>query len=880
MDFLSEENLKTYKFEIAQIHDKKKSGDKTQSQFGKSKSRIGFSQVNYDPVSRYQTKNDMLSIEQLDSLALFMRNNSLNNSQKYPFYNNYDERNIGIHKAIIYKTILEGNRYNSTNIGIEQNTSDGTSKIQPESFEEQLNRKMKFISKSNIQKDIPNSLDIIGSTKSYKVKTFNNLDQDVQFEYDLDQQDLREQDQYIQEKDENFIENLIDPFSEDDFEIARINNKVFDDYCWYKKDFRMNQIQDPHLYNEKRQYYDNKRIVKRQNKEHLIYFIQTEVVLNRYANLMPHADNVKTVQEIIKDQLTNNKDILPGYVINTVFKIDVERSIYKQEVLQLQLEAFGQIHLQNSEEIFICGGKANGIAQNTCMLIDFTLKKFMIKSRLHFARYDHLLLQLDDFIYIIGGQGYHGESLTQCEKYNIKSQQIFEIAALELKKNCICGTVSPLNKCLFVAGSPIIVDNFIQIQKFEPYTNFWSVINIQVNYLTLKQPKFVKLAIYDESMQKSMLYIFCQDMNKYQNYCLSVNDLTTDDTRQSKDNKLKQRIIRNQQQQQSNSQQTKLDTFSLSTINSADSQTNFYSSIQNGQFRSPINNNNSNILIDDQTNDQKQQTNNQFFKLKQTKSVSVIPQVKIPTPRMNPMIYLPQFNEQIKLIYKNRKQYYEQLKQKLEHENRQIQGYQNLDTENSNDSLQLNTNQSPISKQNPVGVPYKSPSQFLGEQPSPRQRSSSKLLLTPKNQENFTKSIFFEEYKFQQNPNTIFENSPKNNTPKSSTSKNYTPKYRPPEEQANPYYYLTKSQQQKRILEDLKKERQKLQLIEQQKPKKQKGQVVNIEQEKSDFNNLEILAMRDYEVYTINKTNPLLIEKFDFITWKKEEILLRFSPIL
>ncbi|KAL4449338.1 hypothetical protein ABPG74_015720 [Tetrahymena malaccensis] len=808
-----------------------------------------------------------------------MRNNSLNNSQKYPFYNNYDERNIGIHKSIIYKTILEGNRYNSTNIGIEQNTSKGVSKIQPETFEEQLNRKMKHISKSKVLQEIPNSLDIIGSTKSQKVKTFNNLDEDVEFEYNLDEQDLREQDQYIQENDENYIQSLIDPFNEDDFDLARINNKIFDDYCWYKKDFRMNQIKDPHLYNERRQYYDNKRIVKRQNKDHLIYYIQTEVVLNKYANLMPHADNVKAVQEIIKDQLTNNQDILPGYVINTVFKIDVERSIFKQEVLQLQLEAFGQIHLQNSEEIFICGGKANGIAQNSCMLIDFTLKKFMIKSRLHFARYDHLLLQLDDFIYIIGGQGFHGEGLVQCEKYNIKSQQIFEIASLELKKNFICGTVSQLNKCLFVAGSPIIVDNYIQIQKFEPYTNFWSVINIQVNYLTLKQPKFIKLAVYDESMQKSMLYIFCQDMNKYENYCLSVNDLTTDDTRQSKDTKVKQSIRQNQQQQ-SNSQQAKLDTVGLSTINSVDSQTNFYSSIQNGQLRSPRSNKNSNIFIDDQTNDQELKTNNQFFKLKQTKSVSMVPQVKIPTPRMNPMIYLPQFNEQVKLIYKNRKQYNEQLKQKLEHENRQIQGYQNLDTENSNDTLQLSKNQSSIIKLNPAGAPYKSPSQYLGQQSSPRQRSTSKLLLTPKNQENFTKSIFFEEQRFQQNSNVALENSPKNNTPRSRTSKNNTPKYRPPEEQTNPYYYLTKSQQQKRILEDLKKERQKLLLIEQQKPKKQKGQVVNIEQEKSDFNNLEILAMRDFEVYTINKKNPLLIEKFDFITWKKEEILLRFSPII
>ncbi|EAR97248.1 kelch motif protein (macronuclear) [Tetrahymena thermophila SB210] len=879
MDFLSEENLKKYKFEISQSDDQKKSGDKTQPQFGKSKSKIGFNQVNFDPISGYQTKDDMLSIEQLDSLALFMRNHSLNNSQKYPFYNNYDERNIGIHKAIIYKTILEGNRYNSTNIGIEQNSSDGASRIQPESFEEQLNRKMKYISKTNILQDIPNSLDIIGSTKSQKVKTFTNLDQDGEFEYDLDEQDLREQDQYIQENDENYIQSLIDPFNEDDYDLARINNKIFDDNCWYKKDFRMNQIKDPHLYNEKRQYYDNKRIVKRQNKEHLIYFIQTEVVLNKYANLMPHADNVKAVQEIIKDQLTYNQDILPGYVINTIFKIDVERSIFKQEVLQLQLEAFGQIHLQNSEEIFICGGKANGIAQNTCMLIDFTLKKFMIKSRLHFARYDHLLLQLDDFIYIIGGQGYHGESLTQCEKYNIKSQQIFEIASLELQKNFICGTVSQLNKCLFVAGSPIIVDNYIQIQKFEPYTNFWSVINIQVNYLTLKQPKFVKLAVYDESMQKSMLYIFCQDMNKYENYCLSVNDLTTDDTRQSKESKAKQRILRNQQQQ-SNSQQAKLDTLGLSTINSADSQINFYSSIQNGQFRSPRSNKNSNIFIQDQTNDQEQQTNSQFFKLKQTKSVSMIPQVKIPTPRMNPMIYLPQFNEQVKYIYKNRKQYHEQLKQKLEHEKRQILGYQNLDTENSNDTLQLSKNQSNTSKQNPTMAPYRSPSQFLGQQPSPRQRSASKLLLTPKNQENFTKSIFFDEQKYQQNSNTIFEDSPKNKTPRSRTSKNNTPKYRPPEEQTNPYYYLTKSQQQKRILEDLKKERQKLLLIEQQKPKKQKGQVVNIEQQKSNFNNLEILAMRDYEVYTINKTNPLLIEKFDFITWQKEDILLRYSPIL
>jgi hypothetical protein len=53
--------------------------------------------------------------------------------------------------------------------------------------------------------------------------------------------------------------------------------------------------------------------------------------------------------------------------------------------------------------VFICGGKSNGIAQNVCMIVDFSLTTFLIRSQLEQARTDHLLLQLDEFIYIIGG---------------------------------------------------------------------------------------------------------------------------------------------------------------------------------------------------------------------------------------------------------------------------------------------------------------------------------------------------------------------------------------------------------------------------------------------------------------------------------------------
>lgn len=70
-----------------------------------------------------------------------MRNQSLNNSENYPFYNNYNESNISIYKGLIYKNILGGSKYNNTNIGISR---DHPSKdtISPETHEQYLNRKM------------------------------------------------------------------------------------------------------------------------------------------------------------------------------------------------------------------------------------------------------------------------------------------------------------------------------------------------------------------------------------------------------------------------------------------------------------------------------------------------------------------------------------------------------------------------------------------------------------------------------------------------------------------------------------------------------------------------------------------------------------------
>lgn len=43
---------------------------------------------------RYPQKSDLLGLESLDSLGVFMRQNALSNSEFYPFYNNYNANNI------------------------------------------------------------------------------------------------------------------------------------------------------------------------------------------------------------------------------------------------------------------------------------------------------------------------------------------------------------------------------------------------------------------------------------------------------------------------------------------------------------------------------------------------------------------------------------------------------------------------------------------------------------------------------------------------------------------------------------------------------------------------------------------------------------------
>lgn len=53
-----------------------------------------------------------------------------------------------------------------------------------------------------------------------------------------------------------------------------------------------------------------------------------------------------------------------------------------------------------------------------------------------------------------------------------------------------------------------------------------------------------------------------------------------------------------------------------------------------------------------------------------------------------------------------------------------------------------------------------------------------------------------------------------------------------------------------------------------------------IESEKSDFNEMDILASRDFEVFTVNKANPVEIELFDYLSWKKTKIFLQFFPDL
>lgn len=96
------------------------------------------------------------------------------------------------------------------------------------------------------------------------------------------------------------------------------------------------------------------------------------------------------------------------------------------------------------------------------------------------------MLELESHVFIIGGQGAHGETLMSCEKLNLSTQRVSEVPSLSLLKNSLSGVVSSSERALYVAGSPLIVDNRIEIQKYEIHTNYWSVLTIDVSYLTLK----------------------------------------------------------------------------------------------------------------------------------------------------------------------------------------------------------------------------------------------------------------------------------------------------------------------------------------------------------------------------------------------------------
>lgn len=84
----------------------------------------------------FHKKNSLVEIESLDSLGRFVRDNELSNSANYPFFNNYDENSIGRHQAVVYRTILEGNKYNDSNRGIKSIIRNGD--IRSETYEDIL----------------------------------------------------------------------------------------------------------------------------------------------------------------------------------------------------------------------------------------------------------------------------------------------------------------------------------------------------------------------------------------------------------------------------------------------------------------------------------------------------------------------------------------------------------------------------------------------------------------------------------------------------------------------------------------------------------------------------------------------------------------------
>ena len=97
----------------------------------------------------------------------------------------------------------------------------------------------------------------------------------------------------------------------------------------------------------------------------------------------------------------------------------------------------------------------------------------------------------------------NGETLLSCERYSIKNQTIRADAPLQVPRNHLSGVVSQLNHCLYVAGTPLIIDGAVELQKYEPHTNFWEIIKIDVSFLLLKQPRYIRLAMHDESIHKS-----------------------------------------------------------------------------------------------------------------------------------------------------------------------------------------------------------------------------------------------------------------------------------------------------------------------------------------------------------------------------------------
>lgn len=139
-------------------------------------------------------------------------------------------------------------------------------------------------------------------------------------------------------------------------------------------------------------------------------------------------------------------------------------------------EMFRQTKLNNNDYL-ITGGIIN--YQSSKNIFFFSLKNCSIekKNDMIYGRRAHSTIFLNNKVYIVGGVDSLGNSMNNCEYYNILSNECYSISNMNIKK-CRISLVEMNNKFIFSFGGDTQNNISNEIEKYDIDNNNWTLLNL------------------------------------------------------------------------------------------------------------------------------------------------------------------------------------------------------------------------------------------------------------------------------------------------------------------------------------------------------------------------------------------------------------------